>query len=335
MARGYRGLVAAGALAAFLGAFSAHAQTSEADKTTARVLFDDGRKLVEQKNYEDGCKKLAESNRLDPGAGVQFHLANCYEKQGKTASAWQLFLQVASLSRADKQPAREKVARDRAAELEPKLMRITIQVPEGSRIPGLVVKRDESVAAEAVWGSAVPVDPGKHTVQASAPGKKSWDQQVDLANPGQTVSVTVPVLEDDKTAGAAPSDTADAGATKPQDPAPEAASPPRSRRRTAGLVVGIIGAVGVGAGATIALSAKQTYDDAANDCNSDNVCNADGYDDRKNAFRQANLATVVTGLGAAALITGVVLFVTAPKSAPAPSTALVAGPGTLMLRGTW
>lgn len=342
MAAGSRGLMAAGALAVLLGSFPAYGETSEADKTTARVLFDDGRKLVEQKNYEEGCKKLAESNRLDPGAGVQFHLANCYERQGRTASAWQLFLQVAALSRAEKQPAREKVARDRAADLEPKLMRITIRVADDSKVAGLVVKRDGSAASEAVWGSAVPVDPGKHTVEASAPGRKTWTQEVELSNPGQNVSISVPVLEEDLSAGASPGNT-ESATTAPDKPTTEAAAEPAkpaagsfwSGRRTAGLVVGIAGVLTAGAGGLVAAAAKKTYDDAANNCDTRNVCNQKGYDDRTQAIQAANGATALVGLGAAALLTGVILFATAPRKTTAPTTALVAGPGTLMLNGTW
>ena len=87
------------------------------------------RALMKAKNYAEACPKLAESQRLDPGIGTQFHLADCYENQGKLASAWATFLEVASLAAASNQPDREKAAKARAARLEPRLPRLTIVVP--------------------------------------------------------------------------------------------------------------------------------------------------------------------------------------------------------------
>ena len=143
------------------------------------------------------CPKLAASQKLDPGMGTKFRLADCYEKIGKTASAWALFISLGDESRAAKRKDREEVARKRAAELAPKLARMTISVaPESAKLASLEVRRDGIALDKAVWGVPLPVDPGEHFLTATAPGKKAWESKPVVALPSKTVEVTIPALED-------------------------------------------------------------------------------------------------------------------------------------------
>lgn len=157
----------------------------------AQQLFDEGRALMKEGKYADACPKFEKSLSLDPALGTELNLADCYEKLGKTASAWSTFTSCADHAKANGAADREKFARDRAKSIEPKLMKLSI---EASKQPGLVVKRDDIVVGEGLWGVAVPVDPGKHTVTASAPGKKSWGTTVSLGDEGKTVVLKVPLL---------------------------------------------------------------------------------------------------------------------------------------------
>src|SRR5882757_8415497 len=99
-----------------------------ADPPAARALFGEARKLMAQGKYEQACPKLEESLKLDAGIGTAFNLADCWEHVGKTASAWARFLDVATAAKNAGQADREKVARARAASLEPHLPRLTITV---------------------------------------------------------------------------------------------------------------------------------------------------------------------------------------------------------------
>src|SRR6185436_2876023 len=85
----YRGTgLLLGLLIGICSARGAHAEASLADKAAAQSLFDGSRTLMAKGEYAQACAKLAESQRLDPGVGTQFNLADCYEHLGQTASAW-------------------------------------------------------------------------------------------------------------------------------------------------------------------------------------------------------------------------------------------------------
>jgi hypothetical protein len=123
-----------------------------------------------------------------------FHLADCLESAGRTTTAWRTFLEVASILHDAKQDVREKVVLKMASAIEPRLSRLTIQVPGESRVKGLMIQCDGHEIAEAQWGSPLPLDPGKHILEASAPGLHALTREVVLGGFGAVVVVVVPVL---------------------------------------------------------------------------------------------------------------------------------------------
>src|SRR5258708_3181799 len=80
------------------------------DVAMAQSLFDDAKKLVGEGRYADACVKFEQSQKLDPGMGTLFNLADCFEHVGKTASAWAGFLDVAAQAKAATQTQREQAA---------------------------------------------------------------------------------------------------------------------------------------------------------------------------------------------------------------------------------
>jgi len=54
----------------------------------AEELFDQGRRLSGIGRYAEACAHFANSERLDHGVGTLLNLADCYEKNGQTASAY-------------------------------------------------------------------------------------------------------------------------------------------------------------------------------------------------------------------------------------------------------
>lgn len=285
------------------------------EKAAAQVLFDEGRALVDRGDFEAACPKFAESQRIDPGLGTMLWLADCYENNGKTASAWGAFMAAAGTA-ALRHDEREKVARERAARLEPKLLRLRIAVP--SRPPlGLTIRRDGVVLGSAEWDVAVPVDPGTHVVTATAPGCSPWSTSLRVGAEDSLATVAIPALE--PTPSTAP--TAEAAPPAPAAPEPKTTSKSEGNfQRSAGI--GIVGA-GVAAllvGGFVSLRAKATYDESnagtAPHCLPDNECDAVGKGDRSEANSLATAATIAMTAGLVAAAGGAVLYFTAPSAAP-------------------
>lgn len=151
------------------------------DRARAETLFQEGRALIEQGKTADACAKFDESNKLDPAAGTQLNLASCWEKIGKTASAWALYAQLASTMK----DARGRFAADHAAQLLPTLSKLTVTAPASAR-----VTVDGAALPPGSYGVAVPVDPGSHVVDAVA-GDKHFRRSVTVAANAASVTVAV------------------------------------------------------------------------------------------------------------------------------------------------
>jgi TolA-binding protein len=65
-------------------------------RADAEKLFDEGRRAMQSGDYALACPKFEASNKADPAVGTQMNLAMCWEKLGKTASAWAMYMQVAN-----------------------------------------------------------------------------------------------------------------------------------------------------------------------------------------------------------------------------------------------
>ena len=351
-----RAAVAALTMSALLAVSSFASGQPTTDPVAARTLFAEGRKLVSSGQYARACPKFEESLKLDPGIGTSFNLADCWQHIGRTATAWAQFLDVAAQAKSAGQVDRERVARSRAAALEPRLSRLVVRVE--STDPQLEIRRDDVLVSRALFGASNPVDPGSHVIEAKAPAKKPWRTVVQIAEGGATVTVTVPQLEADAASNAAqrPADGEPARGTQRTTPASTSGpatdlgstEPSESNGgRAAAFIAGGMGLVGIGVGSVFAALSKSA-DNAANGlCTGGaekNTCSdlpeRVAYDEHAGrAKTNAQLAYGGFALGAAGLATAAVLFlISKPKTAAsAPNVTPLVGQSTLGvgLVGSW
>src|SRR5262249_26050845 len=154
----------------------------------------------------------------------------------------------------------------------------------------------------------LPVDPGMHTIMATASRKQPWRTTVEVAAGGSSAAVTGAPLRDTPPAG-----TPAAG---PQPAAaPSFVGAPSSGRRTAGIWVAGAGALAMGTGGVLALLAKSKFRSAWDDGHCDDAgCDASGLETQRSAIGRGNVATVVFVSGAVLTTAGAVLWLTAPRA---------------------
>jgi hypothetical protein len=283
----------------------AFAQPSGQDAATAQALFDEGKRLMTEGKHAEACPKLVESQRIDPGGGTLFAIALCHEAEGKTATAWAEFSAALAEARKDHRSDRETAAGEHIRALEPKLTRLRIVA--SSKVPGLTISRDNARLGEAQWGTPLPIDPGEHTVEATAPGKRTWRTTVNVQTEGATIDVPVPVLEDEVIA-AVPSPHA--------EPAPRTPPPNDSggTQRTWAVVAGGVGVLAAAVGLGFGLSASSKWSEAEEACPRNRCTDPGKVKVGQDAGTAADVATVLVAIGGVGLATGLVLWLTAPAT---------------------
>jgi hypothetical protein len=285
-------------LTASPGAAPARADDNAA---TVEALFRQGKQLAAAGRFAEACPKFLASYNLEHRVGTLLNLADCYEKNGQIASAWARFVEARALAARNNQLERVDFATQHATALEPRRSMLTIVVPHPD--PGLAVKRDGTAVDAAVLGVPVPVDGGVHTIEATAPGKTA-----------RTDSVTVKAEGDNQTYTLAP--LADA----PQDAtgrAGEESSGKMKPRAIVGLTIASAGVVAAGIGAYFGATALSKNSDSGPYCNVGGVkdnCWGPGVSLRNDAVSDATISTVLLSAGAAAMVGGVVLWMTTPSS---------------------
>lgn len=241
----------------------------------ALVFFQQGRKLAAEKRYGEACEAFERSLSFESAIGTKFNLADCYEHIGRVASAQELFGEVALLAHSANEPEREKVARERAAALEPRIARLVVSPKVTPN--DLELRRNGVLIARELWGKPLAVDPGFYDVDASG-GGATWRQRVEVTGPGSTVWVLVPALGSETALATAVPPPPVARELKPTLP-PAPSQETRSVlvwERAGPVVVGLsaLGVAGLAAGTGFALKYKAKNDDAEAICQG-SVCTAD------------------------------------------------------------
>jgi hypothetical protein len=303
-----------------LAATPALAQTNAADKAAAEALFDQGVRLMKAGSFPEACPKLEESERIDPAVGTLLYLGECYERVGKTASAWATFREAASLATNSGQSDRARVATARAQELDPKLSRLSIELaPDVAKIPGVVVKRGQQRLEPSLYGIPLPIDPGDYRVEATAPGYEVWSTPIKVDAGGANASVRVPSLVKSPEGIAEPPPVVRSGGAPSAAAPPTAPSPQASRglttQQTLGVVAGGVGLIGVGLGSYFGIRAISQNSDAEQHCPKEGFCSTPRGVELTNQARDNAVASNVAFAAAAGLVAvGAVLYLTGGRS---------------------
>jgi hypothetical protein len=285
----------------------------------AEQLFRDGRSLLEAGKVDEACEKFAASQRVSPAIGTLLNLAICREQQGRSATAWGLFADAEAQALRSGDPGRARIAHEHGASLAGQLRKIVIDLPAAP--PGVVVKLDGIALPPSVLGTEIPVDPGKHDLAVTAPGKKAWERpDVDVGS-GPALRVRVE-LED----------------APPTASTPSSSPPPResplgsfSQRWPAWIAFGV-GAAGLVTGGIAGGLAFAKASDAKSGCQG-SVCQQSAKGPADSAKSLATLSDVGFAIGAAGALAGVAVWIWTPTGHPASAVGVAVGPATVSLEG--
>ncbi|MBK9031846.1 MAG: hypothetical protein IPL61_11060 [Myxococcales bacterium] len=311
---------------------------SLAKKTAAEAAFRQAKDQIAAGQVTEACESFRKSQELDPQFGTQYNLALCYDKLGRSASAWGLFT---ALAETDSNKGRKADAAKRAKALGPKLVRVLL-VLRGDT-PNVRVERDGTDITAAI-GVATPVDPGRSMISASAEGYEPWKAEVAVMGDGTTVTVEIPSLTRIPEVPTPPDPDPDPTpiVVRPPPPPPPPSDPGPGRRRLGlGLTAG--GVAALGAGVAFGLMARSASDEAKAECGGDvGDCRGDlatARDLTDSARTRATISTVAFAVGGAAVVGGVVLYLTAPKRRGAREVAVAPAVGSdqlgLLVRGSF
>jgi hypothetical protein len=88
---------------------------SKEDRAAAEALFEEGRAQLEGGKYAEACEAFAKSDALDPAAGTELNLGDCYEKLHEVGKACEAYGR--ALPRVQSQPDRLKMLGERRTKL--------------------------------------------------------------------------------------------------------------------------------------------------------------------------------------------------------------------------
>ncbi|MRG92029.1 hypothetical protein [Polyangium spumosum] len=290
------------------------------DPAAADALFQAAKKLMGEKQFSEACPKFDASYKLDPTLGTLLNLADCYEKLGRTATAWSTWGEAMEKAQRDGDK-RAEFARSRRDSLFPKLPKVVINVQ--NEVPGVDILWDQVKLAPAVFGVELPADPAEHDLLVLRDdGAKLKEERVRITQEGARTEITLDIEALDK---------ANPRKVKPIE-APPPPPPSASKQRLAGFVIGGFGAAAlITAGALEAVALAKRADAGASSACVNKFCTPDGLAsiDSARTFAEAGQWIGLGGIVAAAV--GVTLLLTAPPAAPSPRPAT----GAVVPRPMW
>jgi hypothetical protein len=254
------------------------------DKQRAAEQFEAGRAAMRNSDFAGACRAFGESQRLDPAPGTELNLGLCSEQLGLLATALGHYRAVARELPPDDE--RAQIAAKQSLALEPRVPLLTLSLaasaPSGARVT--------LDGAEVDPGEELQVDPGKHAVSVTAPGRdaRAYELRLDEGErralevtAGDAIAV-VAVVDDEPGLGAL---------------------------QVAGIAIGAVGLAGVVVGGVfggLVLDKKATVEEQ---CDAEFCDSEEGIDAAESGAVFSTVSTIAFIAGAVGLGAGITLIV--------------------------
>jgi hypothetical protein len=284
----------------------AWALPTEADRATARTLANEGQEAFDRGDYPTAAERFARADALYHAPTLLLGLARSQAAMGKLISAAETYNRIVSEGPPPKSSQTFlKAVEDAGKELEATEARIPRVIINTRGSADAVVTMDGLTIPHASLGVKRPVDPGRHVFRATAPGLTAEPLTFTLTEGVmQTVTLELkPIIE---------------------PPPPPVAEPSSSTQLTLGIATLGLGGAGIvlgGITGVLAIRKRQELEPRCDKVTS--LCPASEQDALATFHTFTTLSTIGFITGGAALATGVVLLVTAPRAKPLPEASIV------------
>ena len=289
------------ALAAMLLANVAAAQPSADEIAAARALLRTADELRAKKDFAGALERYRKAHDVVRSPVTGLELARAHVDVGQLVAARATALSVVDMPVSASETEVGKNARSACAtlvkELDARTPSVTVHVTGADAATATITL--DGAALRETTDRPQRVDPGHHVIVAET---QSAHARADIdVREGETKDVSLALVS----------------SVAPPPPPSSGGS-----QRTIGIIVGAAGLVSIGVGSYFGLAAISKNDDSMTTCNG-NLCGPEGFTQREDAVSLATLSTIFFAVGAAAVATGSVLWLTAPTAARPTASGLV------------
>lgn len=294
-----------------LNAPVAKAQSETDLRGKTQVLYEEAIRAMSAKDYATACPKLEEVVHQYPeGLGAWIELGRCEEARGRYARAFEVYTTAEAAASEAGQKWRSQRARQLARDLEPRLSKWIILVPDSVKsLSGVRVRNDGVELPRTQWDQMIAVDGGRHVITVEAAGKQTWIEKVDVARERDVVTVHVPLLDDVDVPSphieSTPPSSNEIASSRPSI-SPTGVSP----LRAAGFVGGGIGVAGLVGSAIAGGFALARHNDAIDNAHCvDGRCDATGGSLETQSRSAGTASTALFVVGSVFLAGGITMTV--------------------------
>ncbi len=277
------------------------------DRDRARELAEQAGDALDSRDFAKAIELVTQAEALYHAPTHLIIAAEAHEGLGQLVEAAELYERIVAEPLPAGSPSAFKSAKSEAVERGRGLI---------ARIPSLLLRISPSSAHAEVTLDGQPFDagaetakrvnPGAHTIRASAPGFATYEKKVELKRGGVvTLEIT---LQREGAAEPAPAPVIKATAPEPK---PQIERP--SRSKLPAFIAFGVGAVGLGVGAVTGKMSLDRVSELEDAC-PERRCSSAQQGDIDDAKLLGTVSTIGFGVGAVGVAAGIVLLVTSGSS---------------------
>lgn len=186
-------LLAALAGAPLLAPRSARAEASTSEKKLAKEMLTEAIADEKAGKCAEALDVLRQVVQIQETGDALLHLGECLAKTGKLAEALKTWEHAEDVARDNKDKATQQALLPKIAALRARIPAVALQLP--ADVKAAKIKIDGQPVDLARAGVPISVDPGEHTIEATAEGSAPFSTKVTLAEKeSKVVVVALPSL---------------------------------------------------------------------------------------------------------------------------------------------